>query len=229
MDKQKSYRVLFIGNSYTYYNELWELFTAVAQDGGYAVQAHYSVRGGAYLEQSLDAADPLSRQLQALLDTNRYDVVFLQEQSTCPAVQPARFEAAATALHRLIVQNGARCVLYQTWGRQTGSPDLALLGMTNREMTERLRESYEAVGQKLQAAVSPVGTAFFEVHTKYPAIALYDADTTHPALAGSYLAALCHYATVFGEDPRTVSFAAGLDAEQAAVLRQAAYDACFVR
>ena len=222
-------RVLFIGNSYTYYNELWELFTAVSQSSGHAVYADYSVRGGAYLDQSLDGKDPLSQQLNALLDINRYDVVFLQEQSTCPAVDFARFEAAATALNERVVQNGARCILYQTWGRKTGSPDLARLGMTNREMTEALRRGYVRVGEKLSADVSPVGTAFYDVHTHHPDIELYDADSTHPSLAGSYLAALCHYATVFGEDPRTVTFTAGIDRQAAAVLGQAAHDACFVK
>ena len=56
---------------------------------------------------------------------------------------------------------------------------------------------------------------------------LYDEDLTHPSRAGTYLAALCHFATVMGEDPVTVTFNGGLSAAEATVLKQVASDVIF--
>ena len=227
LDKTTPYRVLFIGNSYTYYNELWDLFAQVAESGGYTVTADHVTQGGYYLDQFTNPADPFGKELSEKLAENRYDYVFIQEQSTCPFTNYERFEAAATQLHGMIVENGAQCVLYQTWARETGSPALSANRWTNKGMTEDLREAYETLGETLEVPVSPVGTAFYDVHTHHKDIDLYDADTTHPSPAGSYLAALCHYATVTGDDPRNVTFNAGESDETAAVLKEAAYNACF--
>ena len=38
-----------------------------------------------------------------------------------------------------------------------------------------------------------------------PEIGLYDPDKSHPSYAGSCVAALCHYKTVFGEMPRALA------------------------
>lgn len=50
-------------------------------------------------------------------------------------------------------------------------------------------------------AVSAVGPAFLDVYTNHPEINLYNADNSHPSVAGSYLAALCHYAAIYGLSP----------------------------
>lgn len=227
LDKSKTYQVLFVGNSYTYYNDLWDLFADVAASGGYTVEVDHVTQGGYYLDQYTNPADPFGKELQDKLAANTYDYVFLQEQSTNPIVNYERFEAGAAALHGMITEHGAEVVLYQTWARETGSPALSANRWTNKGMTEDLENAYRTLGETLQVAVSPVGTAFYDVHTNHKDIDLYDADTTHPSPTGSYLAALCHYATVTGDDPRHVTFHAEEDDEIAAILKQAAYDAVF--
>lgn len=227
LDKSKDYRVLMIGNSYTYYNDLWDLLTEVAESGGYTFTVDHVTQGGYYLDQYTWEGDPFAAQLSDLLAENTYDYVFLQEQSTAPINNVERFENGVTALYEKATENGAAVVLYQTWGRQTGSPALSANGWTNKGMTEDLKASYEALAEKLGTAVSPVGTAFYDVHTNHKDINLYDPDTTHPSLEGSLLAAYCHYATLTNDDPRNVTYDAGLSSETTAVLKQAAYDAVF--
>ena len=226
LPKEETYRVLFIGNSYTYYNELWELFRQVGEGAGYTFEVDHVTEGGYYLDQHADPADPFGKQVEEKLTGDPYDYVVIQEQSTCAFQDYDRFEAAVKDLAARIEKNGAQCVLYQTWGRQPGSPALSSLGMTNASMTTALIEGYAKAAQAVGASVTPVGAAFYSIVTNEPSINLYDPDTTHPSLEGSYLSALCHFANITGADPRETTFDAGLDAETLTALKQAAYDVC---
>ena len=225
--KDQTYRVLFVGNSYTYYNDLWDLFTQAAESLGYTVEADHVTQGGYYLDQYLNKKDEFGIKLMQCFAKNTYNAVFIQEQSTCPIQDYDRFEAAVKALDEKIVANGAKTILYQTWGRQENSPTLLALGWTNKGMTEDLIAAYDKAAAVIGAPVSPVGAAFYDVYTTHEEIELYDPDTTHPSLAGSYLSAMCHLATFTGADVRNVTFDAGLGEETATVLREAAYNAVF--
>ncbi len=227
MPKDQAYHVLFVGNSYTYYNDLWDLFTQAGESIGYTITADHVTQGGYYLDQYLNSKDQFGIQLLQCFAKNTYDAVFIQEQSTCAIQDYDRHEAAVKALDDMIRANGAKTILYQTWGRQEGSPTLLALGWTNKSMTEDLIAAYDRAAQAVGAAVSPAGAAFYDVYTTHPEIELYDPDTTHPSLAGSYLAALCHLATFTGADPTKVTFDAGLGEETASVLREAAKAAVF--
>jgi hypothetical protein len=50
-----------------------------------------------------------------------------------------------------------------------------------------------------------VGLCFAKAVETTPEIDLYDPDKSHPSYAGSCVAALCHYKTVFGEMPADLS------------------------
>lgn len=217
--------ILFIGNSYTYYNELWNVFQKVAESAGYSVTVDHVCRGGYYLDQFLDLNDPAAVEVEEKLNQNKYDYVCMQEQSANPILNYARFENGAAKLHEKIQKNGAKVFLYQTWGRKTGSETLKEHGWTNESMTEGLREAYVRLGKTLNIPVSPVGSAFYVVYNTHPEIELYDPDLTHPALPGTYLAALCHFATLTGEDPSVVTYDAGLGEEVAEVLKKTAKNA----
>jgi len=228
ISKEQSYRVLFIGNSYTYYNDMWDLFAQAGESLGYTITADHVTQGGYYLDQYLNTKDPFGLQVLQHLSKNRYDAVFLQEQSTCPFQNYDRFADAVTGLDAMVKENGAKTILYQTWGRQVGSPALVSLKTTNQKMTEDLAKAYQKAAQAIGAAVSPVGNAFYDLHNNQAVeINLYDPDTTHPSLAGSYLSALCHLATFTGADVRKVTFDSELDAQTATTLKEAAYKAVF--
>ena len=225
--KDQNYRVLFIGNSYTYYNDLWNLFTQAGETLGYTIVADHVTQGGYYLDQYLNTKDEFAIQLMKCFADNTYSAVFIQEQSTNAIQNYERFEDGVKGLDEKIRANGAKTILYQTWGRQENSPTLIALGWTNKGMTEDLIAAYDKAAAVIGAPVSPVGAAFYDVYTTHEEIELYDPDTSHPSLAGSYLSAMCHLATFTGADVRKVTFDAELGEETAVVLREAAYRAVF--
>ena len=208
-------RVLFIGNSYTYYNEMpTALFAPFAAAAGFPVEVTAVTKGGWTLEKMADPADEHgARAAEALKEP--YDYVVLQEQSLRPILEPERFYGAVRKLAAAVREKGGKPILYATWGRKPGHEKLEELGLTNETMTLALSAAYRRIGEELEIPVAYVGQAFYEAKGE-----LYDPDGSHPSLAGSYLAAATLCAKMFWIDPEGVEFTAGL--KEAPALRRAA-------
>lgn len=193
-------KVLFVGNSYTYFNDLPGLFAELCRANGREVEALSVTRGGRRLIQNLEG-DEAAKELESLLQETAVDVCFLQEQSTLPIVDYPKFEEGVLGLTETYKDRVGKFVLYMTWGRKEGAEFLAEHNLTREEMTNRLADAYEKAAARVGAEVSPVGRRFWAAGQEEPLMELFDPDKTHPSPAGSMLAAMTHYVTLFGELP----------------------------
>lgn len=192
-------KLLFVGNSYTYYNDLPALLERLICENGGEVQVASVTKGGWKLHRYLDLQDENAQKLGRAMENAPYDVVILQEQSLNPLLNYDQF---ADGVKRVAERVGAkRTVLYQTWGRKEGHAALEEHGWTRKEMTEGLADAYQKAAAAIGAEVSPVGTRFWEIGQGMPTLDLYDADRTHPSYAGSCLAAVTLYESLFGKKP----------------------------
>ena len=217
--------VLFIGNSYTYFNDMpLSIFAPLAASAGLELEVEAITKGGYTLTRYADPADEYGEKVAAALSGKKhYDFVILQEQSLTPADERASlFEQAVRDLAARIRKIGAKPVLYATWGRKTGSKHLAERGWTNESMTQMLAAAYGKIGTELDIPVAHVGQAFYDVYTHHEEIELYNEDRSHPSYGGSYLAAATLFGKIFGVDPTSVAYNGELPAEQAGILRKAA-------
>src|SRR5512135_2083048 len=73
-------RVLFIGNSYTYVNDLPSTFVQLARSGGHEVEVGVAAPGGWTLADHARSPETLST-----LNSAKWDFVVLQEQSQIPS------------------------------------------------------------------------------------------------------------------------------------------------
>ncbi len=184
-------RVLFIGNSLTYVNELPRAYAAIGASAGHPVEVGMIASGAATL--AMHRRDP--RVAEALKD-GRWDIVVLQDQSSRPAADPAATVADAAALGKAIRAAGAVPVMYLTWG-------LADPG-TQRPSGTMQRMLARAYGEAARAAggrVAPVGSAWMRASQARSGLALFSDDGVHPAPAGTYLAACVFYRALHGPDP----------------------------
>lgn len=216
--------VLFIGNSFTYYNDLPALFAEVANGAGSNVNADSVTVGAHNLISFADENDEYGAQVAQKLAENQYDVIILQEQSTRPITGYNLFLQGATALKEKIdsTQDDCRVYLYQTWGYPaaiTGSGSYADIPT----MEAALHAAYENCAFAIGATVAYVGEAFTYVYGHYADINLYNADNQHPSYEGSYLAACVLAATITGCDPLGTTFTGALDGAVASDLQAAAY------
>ncbi len=221
-------KVLFIGNSFTYYNDLPSLFAEVANGAGADVEVD-SVTAGAYnLVSFASETDEYGAQVAQKLAENEYDIVILQEQSTRPITSYSLFLQGATSLIEKInaTQESCDVYLYQTWGYPsaiTGSGNYADIPT----MEAALRTAYENCASATGATVAYVGRAFTYVYSNYADINLYNEDNQHPSYEGSYLAACVLAATIMGCDPTGTTFTGSLDQSVAVILQAAAYSVVY--
>ena len=197
--------VLFIGNSFTYFNDMDKLFEGLCRENGLDVTAFRVTKGGRKMIHYLDPEDPITIQLEAMVRERHYDICILQEQSLLPLLDFDTFLAGMTHVKKMVGSQADKFILYATWARKLGSPDLETYGWTRQQMTDDLHEAYCRVGQALDMAISPVGHSFWHVTCNAPEIELYRPDFFHSSYQGSCLAALTHYYTVFGTYPQSTA------------------------
>ena len=225
---KKVYKVLFIGNSYTFFNNSWDIFKNIAQAEEYDVVVDNVTSGGYTLEKMNDPSDIYGSMVANKLSNEEYDVVFLQEQSLRPVINEQLFFAGVRSLVEKVNANGATTILYETWGRKNGSNDLIKHNLTTKTMTQKLISSYGEIARELGLDVSHVGTAFFYLSENHPELNLYDEDLSHPSELGSYVVALTHYATVFKKSPIGMNYKYFLNNENSqTIIEEAVYRAVF--
>jgi hypothetical protein len=219
---QKSYRALFLGNSYTSYNNLPQIVADAALSAGDTLIFESNSPGGYRL---LDhATNTLSlNKLQA----GGWDYVILQEQSRTPILSAIQFRQGGGMLNNNIIQNNpcSETILYMTWGRKNGDasncPTTPTM-CTYEGMDSSLRSAYLDLAAELNAEVSPVSVVWNHLRQNNPGIELYNVDESHPSLAGSYAAACSFYVTLFKKNPNLITFNGGLNPADAAIIRNVA-------
>lgn len=216
-------RILFIGNSYFYYNDSLHNHVRRLVIGGEpsiekALQYKSATIGGAPLAH---------HNLQHLLAPGSlgmkqpYDVVILQENSGAALADSSRasFRQKAIEFSADIAKTGAKTALYMTHAyvkpNKNASPD----------MIRKIEDMYVSVGNEIGALVIPVGLAFEEAYRRKPDINLHkDYDGSHPDLIGTYLAACVVYGSLYGKSPvgNSYDYYGKIDKETAAFLQKIA-------
>ena len=91
------------------------IFYQLATNAGYRVTVDSVYKGGYYLHQFLNEKDEYGAKVLELLNTVKYDMVVLQDQSAAPITNPGDFYDSCRSFKKLIDKNGAEMWLYQTW------------------------------------------------------------------------------------------------------------------
>jgi hypothetical protein len=224
-------KVLFLGNSYTFANDLPLLVAGLADSNGDSLIYDANTPGGYTLgwEPIAHATNPESL---GLISSGSWDYVVLQEQSQTPAIPALRDSCmfpGANILNDSVKQANpcSHLLFYLTWGRRFGgtqcfTPNYCSTDFTDFDhMQDSLTVAYKMISDSLNATVAPVGEAWRYVLSN-TSMLLHSSDNSHPNLNGSYLAACVFYATIFKQPSSGLPFTAGLDPDSALILQEAA-------
>lgn len=224
--KSDSLQILFVGNSYTYYNNLPGMMSRLAATQGVKLAPSRAIKGGETLKGHLG-----DEFLPRTLAEGGFDYVVIQEASYQPSY-PTRYvvENVYPYAHRVdslakAGSPGVKTVYYMTWGHKDGiihhKTDYPL-NHSYDGMQERLKTSYLEMAYENGGLCAPVGMAWKRVVHERPDIELYNLkDRFHPSKEGSYLAACTILATILGR-PFESDYYAGLPEETARYLQTVA-------
>ena len=195
MDANPEPEVLFVGNSYSF--GVPRAFTKAAALRGKNVRTGHATYGGWTLARHAANEATLKK-----IRSRRWDIVVIQEQSRIPAMSSRKRAALMFPPLRLLVaearKQGAVPVLYQTWGRKDGDPDVR--GDDFHAMTRRLREGYRAAARDAGGiCVVPVGDVWESEWSAGRGGILFMEDGSHPTQAGNDLTGRAFADAFFGQ------------------------------
>jgi hypothetical protein len=179
-------RVLFIGNSLTYSNDLPAIVEAMAEA---SKQKRFIYKSIAFPDFSLQ--DQWGRaDAQKALAGGKWDVVVLQQGPSALEESRKLLIEYTRLFDKAIRASGAKPALYMVWPSRARFSDF-----------DRVVESYKLAANDVKGMLFPVGAAWREAWKRDANIALYSEDRFHPSVLGSYLAALVIYEKLYGAFP----------------------------
>ena len=187
-------RVLMIGNSYTFYNDLPDVLAALSRKTAYPLEVDSYTAGAMSLRGFLDI--PEHARARKLLESGEYDWVVLQDQSQTPAYRPAETLDSVRRWTALARKSGTRVMLFLTWAHAAENGGRMLMLDDMQELTSA---TYCRSAVENKVAVAPVGEAWRLWYRRNPDKALHINDRSHPNAMGSYLAACVIHGAMSGK------------------------------
>ena len=207
-------KLLFIGNSHTYYNDTAAMVMALLEATGERTHVTMLTRGGKGLNYHM--AEPSAT---FNIRYGGYDTVIAQDRGA--AFDTALFREGAEALFHMSNDAGARFVLYMPWVLRDAHD-------TQRDMTE----AYLSFARKHGCRFAPCGETFTRLLSTLSADDLYREDGNHATPLGSYAAAVTIFYTVTGRkraiDPTKIQDPGILKGFDPALCKHIHTEACFV-
>jgi len=186
-------RVLFVGNSYIYYNNLIQMVSLLSDSMDTKLICTKSTLGGSHFGEHWNSLKGLKS--KQLIENNKYDIVVIQDNSMWPIEHPDSLLWYGKKFCELIKTRAARPFLYNTWSRKK-TPETQ--GQINR--------AYDDLSKSCGAGIVPVGQLFQEVIKAKPQWELYHVDGSHPSALGTFMAALAFVKSFTGKLPERIPF-----------------------
>jgi hypothetical protein len=197
-------KVLFIGNSHTYFNDMPQLFADMCEA---LTGEQTEVTMLAYSGRSLRWHTKEYFPIRFALLYGKYDFCVIQQQGH-PFPGLSQTEPDAEALISLCRTCGTKPVLYMTWAK--------------KDEPEKIREisaAYRTLSERCDALLAPIGELFEALRVSHPEIDLYWSDGAHASKYATYLIAAAFASLLTGCNDlsrlpdRTLDFASRFDAE----------------
>lgn len=180
---RKPVRVFFVGNSYTYVNDLpGHLERLSTPKGGTPrIQARAFTIPGGTLQQHLELGVAMSR-----IRNHGFDYVVLQEHSRGFVDHPAKTEASIRALAKQVREAGSKPLVFMTWPRRS-----------EPGFDKKMFDGYAAFAKRNKdIPVVPVGRRWWAQKQRD---GFYTPDGSHPSATGTLVAACVFHEHLLGE------------------------------
>ena len=219
---QPNARVLFIGNSLTFANNLPAMIEAVAAQAG--LKGRITCKAVAIPNFGLQEHWEQGDALRAIQNGTRWTHVVLQQGPTSMPDSRLILREFAKKFAFEAKASGAKVVIYSPW-----TPRNRL------QFMDAVVESHRLAADDVKGMLVPVGEGWRAAWRADASLPLYGPDDFHPSPAGSYLAALMFFEKLSGRSPVGLPNPSGsndkalrdvrLDAAQLRIVQSAAAEA----
>lgn len=223
---QDTTRILFIGNSFTYFNNMPQIVKGIADSANIPVITGMHAPGGISVGDTAQGsmAHMNNPALFSLIRSKKWDYAVIQDNQGRFVRDSAVFPGASKVVqgHLNIMDSVkknndcAKIILFGGWAWKTGMPPF---GNTGIECIQRILTNYRVLNDTMKETVAPIGIAWIKAVNYLPAVNLWDPDDAHPSYAGSYLTASVIFSTIFNQAAKTASYNGNLSPAVAYNLR----------
>lgn len=180
-------RVLFVGNSLTYTNDLPWMVAALSKGRETGIEAGMIAFPNASLEDHWSDG-----RVRSEIASGRWDVVVMQQGPSSLSSSRVNLIEWSSRIAVAARASGTRPAMFTVW------PD-----SSRRAYLGQVIESYRLAAEKCGCELLPAGAAWEEAWKRNGRVSLYGADGFHPSEEGSFLAALVIWGGLTGEDVRS--------------------------
>lgn len=188
-NQRDTVRVLFVGNSYVYYNNLSQMIGLITDSMDTKIICRKSTVGGANLGEHWNGQRGLKS--KEIIANNKFDIVVVQDNSMWPIQHKDSLFYFGKLFCSYIQSNGAKPYLYNTWAREK-----------TPETQSQISEAYQILGKDAGATVVPVGDSWALARKTNPKMNLFHSDGSHPSNLGTFLIALNFIKKITGSLPK---------------------------
>lgn len=178
-------RVLFVGNSYIYYNNLPQMVSLLSDSLNTKLICKKSTFGGATLGDHWNSRKGL--RTREILAQEKFDIVIIQDNSMWPLEHADSVLMYGKLFCDLIKSLHTTPYLYNTWSREA-----------TPQTQGTIDKVYQDLALQTKAVLVKVGAVWAEAKKQKPATQLYFTDGSHPSPLGTFLNALCFVKKITG-------------------------------
>ena len=180
-------KVLFIGNSMTFYNNLWNVVQGLAKRNGHDIEVDSATNGGKTILYNATADNCVTA-----MQKGGYDVVVLQD--LCGGFDADTLQKGTDKIVPIIKKYSpnARIVFYEPW------PTKYMITKPGSYLPY-FTESYIKTAKSVGADLAPVGEAFYELYVTHKKN-YYCSDGKHPTPLATFLAASTIYFAIYKDE-----------------------------
>ena len=191
--------VLFIGNSYTHYNNMPFIFQKMAVSKNIKINVEMNAKSNHTFKMHSARTE-----MYDAIRSKKWDYVVLQGFSRELKYSKEHIDTSSLPYFKIILDSiyavnpCTNVLLFMTWGYENGYTELDSSSTeTFQEMTNSVENGYKYLSSQFNLPIVPVGQIWNLFRQKYPNIKLYQEDEQHPNMNGSYIAASSFYSSIF--------------------------------
>ncbi len=187
-EKKDTVNVLFVGNSYVYYNNLIQMIGLITDSLDTKLICKKTVVGGATLGEHWNSLRGLKS--HKIIAEKKFDIVVIQDNSMWPLQHKDSVMYYGGLFCKTIKSRGAKPFLYNTWARQK-----------TPETQTAINDVYQELANTEKASLVPVGSCWARALELNKDIVLFHTDGSHPSALGTFMIALSFIKKITGKLP----------------------------